>query len=220
MSVALVQSTKYTGTAAQTNMTFTLGSPPTVGNLLVVGVMYYTGDNPFITPSGWTLQNKTESGQCGIAVLYRVVQSGDSTSWNLTVLTVADQNSGVMFEVSGQASAGFFNQLANHTNTTSTTSNVSSSITPSVIGCLAVSLTMTIGSLSSPAITSGWTFAQTVSSTFQPALLATRTALTSDTTTAITNTVTGLSSAQNATTIFLIAPPTTASLNRNIFLLF
>lgn len=207
MAVAYVQSAKYTGTAAQTNMTFTLGTTPVVGNLLVLVIMYFTGDNPVITPSGWTLQHQDEAGQCGITVFKRVVQAGDTTSWNVTVLTVADQNSGAMVEVSGQDTVAPFNQLLNHTNTVASTSNVSASVTPSVLSCLALSFTLTIGSMTAPAITAGWTaFDQNIASTFQPAVTSHKTALTADTTTAITNTVTGMSSAQNATTIMLMAP--------------
>lgn len=210
MAVSLVQTAKYTGTAAQTNMTFTLGAAPTVGNLLIFIACFYTGDDPVKTPAGWTLQHNYEPNQAGVAVFYRIVQSGDGTSWNLNVMTAADQNSGFLLEVSGQASTLFFNQLANSTAAGTPSSLTSASVTPSVLNCLAVAAFINTGSggTDTSTFSSGWVKDQAAESSFQPAWLSHRTALTSDTTTAINTTISSMNGGglDASSVIFLIAP--------------
>lgn len=207
MSVTKVQGVAYAGTVAQTNMTFTLSTNPIVGNVLIVSVLYYTGDSPFLVPVGWVLQRKDESGQVGIAIISRIVQTGDGTSWNLTVLSVADQNSGFMYEFSGCAGA-FINASGNFINTTSQTTNVGASVTPRVMNCLAISFGVTIGStVTGASVSAGWNIDLSAASTFQPAIAIIRTSLTIDNS-SISNTISGFPSAQNGQTTILLASST------------
>lgn len=207
----IVQVAKYTGTSAQTNMTFTLNQAPVVGNLLIFIALFYTGDDPVLTPSGWTLKQNYEPNQAGVAVFYRTVQSGDGTSWNLTPLSVADQNSGFMLEISGMDSTTPFNQLANSTATGTPTSLASGSVTPSVVSTLAISAFVNDGSSGTDTATfsAGWQKAGYANSTFQPAWLASKKILTLDTSTAVSNTISSMNGggANASSVIFLIAPP-------------
>jgi hypothetical protein len=201
MAVAFVQSAKYTGTAAQTNMTFTLGTTPVVGNTLYMICMYWTGDNPFLVPSGWTLADKYEQTTTGIAVIQRTVQSGDTTSWNLTVLSVADQNSGEMVEVSGVNGTLQFSHVQG-----TGTSVTGASVTPSTLNTLAFAfvMSMTTAGSDTTVTPSGYTKDQAILSSFQPGWGFHKTALTADTTTALTPAVTGLPSGTNAMTQMLV----------------
>ncbi len=215
MAVALVQTAKYTGTVAQTNMTFTLGQAPVVGNKLFLIICFYTGDDPVVTPSGWTLEHNYEPNSAGVTVFSRTVQSGDGTSWNLTVLSQADQNSGFLVEVSGQATISYINQLANSTSTSTPSSLATGNVTPSVLNCLAIAAWVNDGSggTDSATVSSGWTKDQAAESSFQPAWLAHRNSLTSDTTTAINCTISSMNGggADASTVIFLVAPAAVSS---------
>jgi hypothetical protein len=220
MAVALVQTAKYTGTASQTNMTFTLGSTPTVGNLLLFIPCYYTGDDPVLTPSGWTLQGTNyEPNQAGVSVFTRIVQSGDGTSWNLNVMSSADQNSGFLLEVSGQASTSFINKQGNSTAAGTPSSLASASVTPSVLNCLAIAAFLNTGSGGTDAATfsAGWTKEQAAESTFQPAWLASRNALTSDTTTAISTTISSMNGGGlDASSVILLIAPGSSAVNATV----
>lgn len=201
MAVAFVQSAKYTGTTAQTNMTFTLGTTPVVGNQLYMICMYWTGDNPFLVPSGWTLADKYEQTTTGIAIIQRTVQSGDTTSWNLTVLSTADQNSGEMVEVSGVSGTLQFSHAQG-----SGTAVTGATITPATLNTLAFAfvMSMTTAGSDTTVTPSGYTKDQAILSSFQPGWGFHRSTLTSDTTTALTPAVTGLPSGTNAMTQMLV----------------
>ncbi len=220
MAVSLVQSAQYAGTAATTTMVFTLGSTPTVGNLLIFIAEWYDGDGPLVTPSGWTKQHDYQPIGIGVAVFYRIVQSGDGTSWTLTYDTTADQNSGFMLEVSGQGSTPF-NQIVDSYSSSTPTSLTSGSATPTVLNCLAIAAFVNNGSGSTDTstITSGWTKKQYANATYQPSWLFTRNALTSDTTTAINATISSMNGGgTNAIgTTILIAPASGAAPNAGQF---
>lgn len=89
-----------------TNATYnaTLGSTPTVGNMLVYFFMGYAGGSYATNlPSGFTLlATASPVSYQGYTVGYRVVQSGDGTSWGYTTTGGSnDIGAFVVFEVSG-----------------------------------------------------------------------------------------------------------------------
>jgi hypothetical protein len=224
MAVSLVQSAQYAGTSATTTMVFTLGSTPTVGNLLIFIAEWYDGDGPLVTPSGWTKQHDYQPIGVGVAIFYRIVQSGDGTSWTLTYDTTADQNSGFLLEVSGQASSSFFNQVVDAYSNATPTSLASGAATPSVLSCLAIAAFVNNGSSSTDTstITTGWTKRQYANASFQPSWLFTRNALTSDTTTAISATISSMNGGGvNAigTTILIAPSGGTTPTNHNLSML-
>lgn len=73
------------GTSGYTrSQAITLGSAPTVGNLLILGteVQPSGGGNPSV-PSGWTCISGTQVWDSG--AMYRIVQAGDGTTWTFTI---------------------------------------------------------------------------------------------------------------------------------------
>lgn len=65
-------------------VTVVLGSTPTVGNLLVASV--FARSNDAAVPSGWTTAKSqyNATNNDTLFILFRIVESGDSTSWAFT----------------------------------------------------------------------------------------------------------------------------------------
>ena len=191
----VVQLAAYAGTAATTTMVFTLPSTPIIGNLLVFIANWAPADAPRVTPTGWTLYNDYEPTGIATSVYWRTVQSGDTTSWTLTYDTTADQNSGFMLEIAGaNTGASAFNGLNHSYLTTTPTTITTGTQTPTVLNCLAIANFVNNGSggTDSSTITSGWKKHSYAAASFQPSWIFTKTALTSDTTTGITATISSM----------------------------
>lgn len=215
MAVALVQTAQFAGTANNTSATFTLASAPTVGNLLIFIATFGANDGPAVTPSGWTSQAQYTTANTGynesVSVYSRIVQSGDGTSWTLAYDTVADNaNAGFLLEVSGQASTGYFNKIATGGASGTPSPFTTASVTPTVTGCLAIAAFGNSGSggTNTATFSSGWVQDQYANASYQPGWLSHRSALTTDTTTAITDSITSMNGGGNnsASVIMLIAP--------------
>lgn len=107
----LVQSTSNYGTAND-SLTLTLANAPTVGHFLLAGFSYQQdkGAKAIQAPdSNWTIQANhtgTVNGSTAdtLAILTRVVQSGDGASFTFTLTDAgtAAAFSGVLFEIGGQ----------------------------------------------------------------------------------------------------------------------
>lgn len=210
MALAVVQHTQYSsGSGTSRSATFTLATTPTVGNLLIAGVSFYTGVDPILTPTGWTLVDNNETDTtAGCVYFSRVVQAGDTTTFTLTnVTTGTDSMGGALYEITGQATTGTINAHVQAHNSTATTTAVTASATPTVVGTLAIAITSPdSGGTFTPTASSGWVVDEKAAPSFHSLVAAHRTALTSDTTTAITNTFSGLPSSVNVSTLLLIAP--------------
>ena len=114
MAVAHVQFASQVNTSTSTSVTVTLGSAPTAGNVLVflVADNYYNPDDNINTPAGFKKLDKMYNSAVGylnptsgalttgFQVFYRVVASGDGTSYTATAGTNA-YLSGAIVEVSG-----------------------------------------------------------------------------------------------------------------------
>lgn len=112
MAVAHVQFASQLNTTTSTSVTVTLGSAPTPGNILVfiAGVDYFKDPIDFDTPTGFTkldptynfaVGNEINPGAFygGFAAWYRVVESGDGTSYTFNANN--RYLSGAIVEVSG-----------------------------------------------------------------------------------------------------------------------
>lgn len=220
MSVAIVQSASYNdGSGSSTTPSITLASTPTVGNLLLWFGGFDFNKTYHGNPTGWNAVSGTNphtSVRAAMSALSRVVQSGDGKTWSFQQINTADTETAILIEISGQATSGFINQ-SGYANSTTLTTNVSASVTPSVLNCLALAfITTDFGAAGTQAtdaatFTSGWSADQRPYSDFHSSWLIHKTALTSDTTTAITETASNLSSGNNTSLILLIAPATAAA---------
>jgi hypothetical protein len=232
MSLSIAQKT---GQQAQQSGTvaFTLGSTPTVNNVLLAFCSYsqYSNSRTITTPSGWTkFQDNTGSAASGnvdsMAIFYRVVQSGDGTSYSFTISDAGDNTSGSLFEITGASTSSPINGSAVGQLTAPITSEASPSVTPSVIGCLAFAAVAcdNAGDVDGAAtVSAGWTVQDTEDASYHATYVATKNSLTTDTTTAMSCAFTIASSQSGDGGVIytvLIAPATGATVNKAAFLPF
>lgn len=124
MAVAFVQSAKFTNTVVATEAVVTLGSTPTVGNYLMFGYTFWDGPGGDL-PTGVTELGAPHAagGEQTTKYGYRVVQSGDGTSWTFP-FNDSDYMSAVVMEFSGVSAIGNHNSNASdgtsHTQTSVT----------------------------------------------------------------------------------------------------
>lgn len=152
---AFVQGVQGTGAGTNLPVTFTLGSAPTSGNLLVDVLNYNTyGDYDFTAPDQtWTCP--TVGGRsAGVSVrtliCTHIVIPGDGTAYTWGVNNSNSEPSaagGVLFEVSGAVGI----QSGFSVSTTSVSTVTTPSITPSVTGTLPVVGTYGGNTASTPA---------------------------------------------------------------------
>lgn len=83
MAVAVVQ--HKPGTAASSVIAITLTTTPVVGNVLALFLNLSSSNTAWATPTGFTFIASQTNTNCNIYAYYRVVQSGDGTSWSFTV---------------------------------------------------------------------------------------------------------------------------------------
>lgn len=211
----IVQSASHSdGSGTSTSVPITLGTTPTVGNLLIYFGSFDFNKTYVGNPSGWTpiITNPYTNARAAMSAVYRIVQAGDGTSWTMPQITTADTESGIMYEIGGQATSSFFNATATAGSASTVTSDASASVTPSVVGCLALAffaLDTAAGgtqATDTATITSGWAFDQRPYSDFHASWGTHRSLLTTNTTTAISATISPTSSSTNSSIILLIAP--------------
>ncbi len=99
MSVALAQPIIYGSTSTVTSIGLTLGSTPTVGNLLIFG---YQGSYTYTKPTNMMLLATKNTGPYGQVLYGRVVQSGDTTGpYTITGLGTGYPGFAFIAELSG-----------------------------------------------------------------------------------------------------------------------
>lgn len=79
-TIALAQA-EVAAFASSASPAFTLGSAPTVGNVIVARV-FWSGGATFSVPAGWTSIDDATESTLGVATLYRVVQTGDTAAFS------------------------------------------------------------------------------------------------------------------------------------------
>lgn len=217
-SPSIVQTAGVADSYTLSSMTLTLGASPTVGNLMVIffGNDSESGSVP-TGPSGWTSIGSiaNTSNGTGLYAWYRVVQSGDGTSYTITT-PGGDFTTGIIYEITGQAAVSPINQHAFSSPSATGTSSTTSSVTPSVLYCLAISAITPNSNAALSSVSSGWTVDKSETNSFHQLFSAHMTAATTSTSTAVSNTFTFASSTQFANAIILIAPAISADVNNPI----
>lgn len=214
MTLSVVQATGQPPSGgSSSSVSFTLDNTPVPGNLLVAFCAYNSGTATLTPPAGWSpaVDNQSNGASSdALAVMTHVVQAGDGKPWSFTT-GGSPYTSGGLVEITGADTTAPVNQHA-IANISGAFSNPSPSLTPSVLGCLALSCWMFDSFETFSSVTGGWT--QQVSSSYVTgnyivSSTASRDALTGDITTAISCTfaVTGGTS-PGVTAAVLITPDT------------
>lgn len=205
---SIIQKIGYSsGAGSVSSASFTLASTPIVGNILIAAMSFYTGVDPVLTPSGWTLiQNNEDDTTAGVVCFSRVVQAGDGKTWTLTFLTGSDSVGAALYEISGQTSVGVINQKSNSHNSSSATSLATATVTPSVLNCLALAFESSDSGSGTASVGAGWTKDFDENPSFHAFHCASRNSLTSDTSTGINVTFSSLGNSVQVAIIILIAP--------------
>ena len=187
MTVSIVQDTGQSPASSAT-VAFTLGSTPTVGNVLVAFCSWNAGGRTISTPSGWVLtETVINAGSQAISTFWRVVQGGDGTSWSFTVNTSGgnDYTSGALYEITGASTVAPVNQYGFATYGTATGTFASGTVTPTVLSCLPLAGWTTDNGQTFSSITSGWNEDLSEGSAYHTTFAAHQTAVTTDTSTAV-----------------------------------
>jgi hypothetical protein len=215
VAVGIVQ-VKGVAPGSRTTVPFVLDTAPAVGNILVAFVGCYGARTVTKAAGTWASVDTQTSSVDEQTLWWHQVTGGDGTSWTFTVSGGADYTSGVMYEVSGAdlttpVNAEDHTLLANTTNNTATTA----AVTPSVLGCLALATwVMDTNTAVYSGVSGGWTEQFSgLSSGWRSILSASRDALTSDTTTAISTTwtITGGGAGNPGVTMILLVAPAAAA---------
>jgi hypothetical protein len=213
-TLSVVQSTSNwnPGTVA----TLVFGTAPTQGNLLLVGcgVQYGTACT---VPSGWT-SIVSGTGNHNIQVLKHVVGASETNSYPFT-------NSGYAgiagYEVTGFRTSGGNTDVIGSPAVSGNivSSFTSSAVTPTVIGDLALTFwVMTENSGGSATVSSGWVVDALTNGSNNNIGLSSCTALTTDTSTAITNVYAPSNHPQSyiAAVAVLVAPLVTVAIQSSV----
>ncbi len=167
----LVQSAKYqnaSGSVPSSTGTVTLSAGPTVGNILIAAVSVWNSPG-VVTPSGFAFLGKVEITDTELDLYYRIVESGDGTSYTIT-MNSSDYFSAVMMEISGAVLTGAqFNTGSASASTTMTTG----SVTPSITGGLALAFraqnTGVVANASyAPTTPTGYSLVQNAAASYNP----------------------------------------------------
>ncbi|MGI4815977.1 MAG: chitobiase/beta-hexosaminidase C-terminal domain-containing protein, partial [Janthinobacterium lividum] len=165
---------------------------------------YYSG-YPLTTPSGWTLVSAQTNGQWGATYYSHVVATGETNAYNWP----SQGASVLMWEIAKYDPNKSFNLVVGATANTTSGQTTATGLagTPTVLGTLAISVFSPDVQTVATGVSTGWTPDGCDLRTYNTLCSATRSALTSDTTTPISNTFTysGTPNAFWNSTIF-IAP--------------
>lgn len=112
MAFAIVQ--HASNGSAGLNITVTLGSAPTVNNIMVAvaGQVGAVGITDITPPSGWTAIDDTLLSRVSLGAWFRIVQSGDGAAYTWTSGQNVDANSAAIVEISGNATSSPINAHA------------------------------------------------------------------------------------------------------------
>lgn len=212
-TLAKVQTTKVEPTATGSSVPFVLSTQPSIGNLLVafVGTSDYSEDRTPTAPDGtWTKFIDQANANVQLTVWWKVVQSGDGTSYTFPISGTVEWYSGVLYEIDGADTATPIDQSAVNTG-----SQTTPTVTPTVIGTLALSVLETddgsTGGITLTGVSSGWTADQTARPSYHTTYAASRDALTTDTTTGIYNVFTLSGSPTTPVAATVLIKPAAAS---------
>ena len=205
-TLSVVQSTS-TSTGGGTNSgTVTLGSSPTAGNILVVFIYQNAGANGVGAPDGtWTqIDALTNGGGISIYSFWHPVSGGDGKSYTFTC-NYNEMGPIFAYEITGANTLTPINQHSIVASTWNPSSFSTNSVTPNVIGTLGISNAgCSWGGTSLSSVSGGWQIDQNNNNNFY---LSSKTSLTTDTSTAISNTFSfGSTSGACVADILLIAP--------------
>lgn len=208
MSVAPVQSALYDPNANGTAVAFTLGASPTPGNILLAftGYSQFGGARTVGSAAGtWTKVDDATKNNDSLAVWWHLVVNGDGTTWSFPITGGSEGVGGVLYEISGSDTVSPINQHSILGFTSATPA--STGIVPSVLSCLALTGMTWDASTVCTGVSSGWTLDQSGSQAHHACGAASRNALTSDTSTSITDTMTLGGSTDGVIAAVLINPP-------------
>lgn len=182
--LSVVQSTKANGNFSSVSVTLVYSTAPTTGDLLVAGVTGFAAITP---PAGWTLIDSQTNAGMTFSDYQHVVGVAEPNSYTFLVATT-NACSAIGYDVQNQNAT----PVDQHSivNGQTNFSVVTTGITPTVLGDLALSF-MSFETYMDPIdVSTGWTLDQLANATvIGDTAGSARTALTSDTITPITNTL-------------------------------
>ena len=155
------------------------------------------------------------SSNDALATFYYVAQPGDPAGpWTFTINSTGgnDWGSGILYEITGQDATTPVNQAAAAAYGGGTNPFTTSSVTPSVLNCLALSGLTTDGPQTVSSLSSGWLLDQAAATGYHSSYGAHRRLLTADTSTAISNAFTLGGTDAGSSEILLIAPASAATI--------
>jgi hypothetical protein len=198
MSVAILQSAKYQPSSSGTSVALTLGSAPTVGNILLAITSYsqFSQARTISPPSGgtWTQIANITNGNDSIAIWWHLVVSGDGVGpYTFPISGSAEWQSGVIYEISGAYSAAPIDRFGK-------AGGSNPSAIPSILSDLAIAAVTYDSGSQGYSQSSGWTTDQEARPSYHATIAAHMNSLTSDTSTPISDAF----SPANASIIVLI----------------
>lgn len=218
-AIYVVQSGKFASSGATNAVNITLPDTPTVGNELLLAVAYLTFMT-LATPSGWTLVDQYEFNGVGIALFRRTVVGGDGTNWTPTVTSGSDFLGAAILEIyGGDLSAA---QIGNNS-TNGSSSHATASVTPGTIPTLPLIFASqddaAAAGSDAVAVPTGWTAHERAFPDYHSLYAFGRDNLTTDTSTGITATLTGVNTGSDFSTTIILIPQAAgggSALNQNL----
>lgn len=199
------------------SINFSLSSTPTRNNILIafLGINQYTeARTPTPPDSTWNVIHNTTYLQSGIWAYWKKVNQGNGQNYNFAISGTNEYHSGVMYEISGAETENPINQHSVVTRASALTA-ATNSVTPSLLYTLPLAAATTVvgqtNATTLSSLSTGWVAGLTGYSTWEATWSAYK-ALTTDTTTAISNTFTfNVATMGASVSILLIAPANTMS---------
>lgn len=215
MALTVVRNTTASsGTSNVSSLTFSFPTTPATNNLLLLFLNtsdYSTNREPSAPDASWTqIQTRTNSTN-QLTVWWKIFQSGDTNSFTFTISGTVEKCSGVMYEISGHNVASPIHTSSSQTNSNST-SMTTPSVTPSILGTMVFAGMATNDTETCSAVSSGWTLDATVKPSYHASYGAHRNSVTSDTTTAISNTFTTSAITDMPCTAIVFVTPDSSSI--------
>lgn len=197
MCCSIVQTGGNFGTAGTSTVVF--GSAPGTGNLLVCGYTDLVGAQT--PPAGWAQKNLvTAGGNTQQGIYTHTVGASEPNSYTFSTNASDGHNSIGCYEILGSSGINGTPQSDPQGSTTMVTPTQ----TPSVIPTLALTFASGLFANALISVSAGWTSDIFENNVFGPIWTAHRNMLTSDTTTAISNTFTFTSTTTYVGTIVLM----------------
>lgn len=198
MSLAKVQSAKGVPGAVGTSVAISINTPVD-GNLLIAFIQasQYQAARTVTPPAGWSTLFFVQYSSISLGCYYKKASGeGTNPTYTFNISGGTEWHSGCMMEIQGQDPATPINGYGSPpTENASSATIQGAAATPTVIGCLALmGASEDAGGANTDTIDSGWTIDQSARPTYHATDMGLKTALTTDTTTAIQPTITWVSS--------------------------